>query len=350
MLENKRFNRALYANSPHSEANLRELYLDEEYRTQKALSELEFKMEESPSKTPHVGTILMAPERIPNLRTPYAIEVLGTPGAGKSTMINRYLEDLWLRKKRHEVHLVDEGARKIKEEHGDMRYTNPFLYSMMGGTRTYFGYIDSLRETNRGLRTIVSDRGQIDRRVFRRTLFSRGDVNPEIMRDENKFIHNLEHTPLQVGGIIMMVVRPEVTMERKVKKGPVTNMDFLPRLYEQYFRLHYEILQGKVPYRIYTCINAEEDQEIVYDRFKYAMDSTLNIHETYLAALASAFPREFDEAKNKIDKKPKKPKRAERVLSQKMGGLRVKIVGGDEMETEDDILNRPFVEVMRLEK
>lgn len=348
MLENDRYNRALEASGKYPESNSRDIFLSEEYRTQLALGQLGVKDNMAPSEVPHVGTILMAPELIPNLRVPYAVEVLGMPRAGKSTVIDRYLRELWSRDERYKVYLVDEGVKTIKDKFGDLPYSDPFQYSMLGGMVTFVGYIDALRNVNTGMRVVTSDRGQIDRRVFRRTLFGQGHVNPGIAADEGQFMYGLENTPVQMGGVIMLMIRPEETMRRTEKRGPVVNMDFLPRLYEQYWRLHWEILQGEIPYRIYTCIDAEKDGEEVYERFKYAMDTALNIHSIYLAAIAKAFPYEFDRAKADYNKQPQQPSHAQRVLGKKLDGKKVLIVGGDEMESEEQILERLFVEGLRL--
>lgn len=157
---------------------------------------------------------------------------------------------------------------------------------------------------------------------------------------------DLENTPIQMGGIIMLMVRPEVSMERG-KPGPVTNMEFLPKLYEQYWRLHDEILKGKVPWRVYTCIDAEKSKDEVYERFRYAMDTVLNIHSTYLAAMARAFPEEFDRVRASYGNRLPEKSEARKALEKKLG-KRVLIVGGDEMESEDDILQRSFIEGMDL--
>src|SRR3990167_5400576 len=160
MLENNRYNRALIASCNYSEADSRDIFLSEEYRTQSALKDLGVKDGTSSSEVPHVGTLLMAPELIPNLRVPYAVEVLGMPRAGKSTIIDRYLKELWSRDERHKVHLVHEGATTIKDEFGDLRYSDPFKYSTFGGTATFAGYIDALKNVNTGMQVVTSDRGQ----------------------------------------------------------------------------------------------------------------------------------------------------------------------------------------------
>lgn len=350
MLENWRYRRALETKSKHSASISRDIFLEEEYRTQFALERLGIKnINSSPSEAAKVGSLFMSPELITDLRVPYAVEVLGMPRAGKSTVINRYLEELWSKEERNQVVLVDEGARSIKQEFGDLRYSDPYSYLMLAGWATYVDYISSLRNLNSGMRMAVSDRGQIDRRVFRRVLFGRGDVNPEIMADEDLFMHRVENTPIQVGGVIMMMIRPEESIRRSGKQGPVVNMDFLPRLYEQYWRLHWEILQGEVPYRTYTCIDAEKDEEKVYERFKYAMDTTLNIHKIFLGAIARAFPEEFDRGKAEYDKNPGRLTHAQQALGERLG-RRVIIVGGDDMKSDEDVLGRPFLEGLDLRR
>ncbi len=350
MLENWRYNRALEANSKQVGQEAKNTYFEQEYLTQLALGHLAIREGTAPSEVPKVGSLLMCPELMPNLRVPYVVEVLGMPGAGKSTLIERYLKELWSRDERNKVALIDEGARSVGQEYGDLRYTDPFLYSMLGGTATFLGYIDALKNTNSGMRVMISDRGQIDRRAFRRVLFGKGEVSPGIMADEKLFMFGLENTPVQIGGIIMLMTRPEVSVARKQVLGPITNMDFLPRLYEQYWRLHEEIMRGDVPYRIYTCIDAEKDTEEVYERFKYAMDTALNIHGIFLAALGKSFPEEFDRAKAEYDKTPRRRSHTQEVLGKKLGGKKVLIVGGDEMESDEEVLNKPFLEGIELRK
>jgi len=350
MLENWRYNQAIHASCKQEEKDSQQIFLDEAYRTQLALQQLGIKESTHPSDVPHTGTILMAPELVENLRVPYAVEVLGMPHAGKSTLINRYLKELWSRKERHKVALVEEGARTVKNQYRDLRYSNPFQYALLGGMSTFTSYINSLKNINSGMKMIISDRGQIDRRVFRRALFSRGDVNPKIMLDEKDFAYRLENTPVQIGGVIMLMIRREESMKRSKTVGPVTNTDSLLRLYEQYWRLHQEIIEGEIPFRIYTCIDAEGNKEDVYKRFKYAMDSALNIHNTYLAALARAFPKEFDRAMAQHNglRGQKKSNVAREILEKKLGGKKVLIVGGDDMKSEEQILKRPFIEYMKL--
>lgn len=348
MLENPRYGRALEAQSKQSKQGFRDVFLDREYQTQTALNELGIKETTSPSEVPHVGTILMDPELIPGLRVPYAVEVLGMPHAGKTMMINRYLEELWTRKQRHQVALVTEGAASIIGKYGELRYSDPSLYAELAGIRTFTGYFKSLKDINLGVRVLLSDRGQVDRRVWRRAYSMQGKVNPEIMLWEGDYIEDFESTPVQVGAIIMLMVRPEESIGREGKTGPITNIGVLSLLYEQYWRLHWEILQGEVPYRVYTCIDAEKDSEEVYQRFRYAVDTALNVHNVYLASLARAFPEEFDRAIAESKKNPRRPTHTQRVLSKKLGTKGVLVVGGDDMKSEDEILKRPMVEVLRL--
>jgi len=173
MLENWRYNRALEANGKQAEHNT-DIFLEEEYRTQVALAYLGVREAESPSEVLKVGSLFLRPELIPGLRVPYAVEVLGMPHSGKSTAITRYLKELRGRNERNKVALVKEGAGAIKAKYKDLRELDPFAYSLLGGTATFKGYISALKNVNAGMRMAASDRGQIDRRIFRRSLFSRG--------------------------------------------------------------------------------------------------------------------------------------------------------------------------------
>ncbi len=347
MLDNPRFNATLSAKNEWQFQNTRQLLLDQQYLTQKALSELGVNSLTIPSKIPKADRILMVPEKVAGLRKPYAVEILGMPGSGKTTMINRYLEELWIEKKRHEVVLVKEGVRSIKEEYGNLRYTDPFMYSLLAGSATFLDYIEASTSNSR---MIIADRGQIDRRIFRRILFSQGNVNPKIMEEENQFMYGLENTPVQICGIIMFMVRPETSLGRIKKEGPVVNTNTLPKMYEQYMRLHREILNYEIPYRIYELIDAEKPTDQVYEQFKYVMDSSLNIVAIMLGAIAKTFPDQFDKAKKEYDQKPYGQTHAERVMSKRLGGKRVRIVGGDEMESDEEILYKPVVEGVILKK
>ena len=348
MLENWRYNRALEACKKRPGPEPKNILLSEEYKTELALRSLGVNENTPPSEVSKVGRILIRPDLLINLRIPYAVEILGMPHSGKTTMINRYLEELWQRNERNNVALVEEGARSIEDEYGNLRFSDPFTYSLLGGTKTFINYVESIDKVSSGTRMIISDRGQIDRRVFRRALFQSGEVNPEIMVEEEGFMYGMENTPVQLGGIIMFMQRPHVTIKRGVtdnKEHPVSNMNFLPRLYEQYLRLHWEVSKGEIPYRLYACIDAEKSLEEVYERFKYAMDSALNLHQTLLTAFSQVFPHEFDKIKKLVNEGKFPESAAQKILSEKLGG-RVKIVGGDDMESEDDILDRPFVEMI----
>jgi len=161
-------------------------------------------------------------------------------------------------------------------------------------------------------------------------------------------MNDLENTPVQIGAVIMLMIRSEESMRRSERPGPVVIMEFLLKLYEQYWRLHWDILQGEIPYRIYTCIDAEQNEENVYERFKYVMATALNIHRINLAALAMAFPKEFDQAKAEYDRDPKRQSSTQRILSKQLEGGKVLIVCGDDMKVKDEILRKPFIEGLDL--
>ncbi len=79
------------------------------------------------------------------------------------------------------------------------------------------------------------------------------------------------------------------------------------------------------------------------------MDTALNLHNIYLDALAKAFPNEFDEAFVKHKKKSNNQNYAEIILGEKIGG-KVLIVGGDNMASKEEIMDRQILEGIRIKK
>lgn len=355
MLENWRYNRARRAISEQKGTDWKEIFWQEEYRTQRALENLGIKEDIQPREIEHVDCLLMNPEKIESLRVPYAVEVLGMPCSGKSTMIKRYLKELEEKGERDQVALVEEGVKAIKDKGGkwgigedldNLRKADTFEYSLLAGTTTFANYLQAVRKVFRGARVMIADRGQIDRRVFRRAFFAQGKVNPELMAREEQFMRDLENTPIQIGGVIMLMTRPKVSFEREESPGLITNMEFLPLLYEQYWRVHEELRHNKIPYRVYSCIDAEGDEEKVYEKFREAMGTARNLHDRYLAALQRAFPKAAERARRKREKEGVGPSQAEEILSKILGG-NVLIVGGDEMKSKEEIFQRSFIEGVR---
>lgn len=278
MLENSRYNRGLEANSVQKGAVARTLLLEEEYRTQLALERLHITGSPRPADVEGVGKQFIQSERIGG-QMPFAIEVLGMPRSGKTTLINRYVDEFDSGSNSMQVCLVPEGADAIKALYKNLRITQPFLYSVLAGASTYFGYKSVLDNIENQSCVLISDRGLVDRRVFRRTLFSSGDVGPSVFQNESQFMDVFEHTPLPVGGVILMMIQPEIVLERG-KEGPVNSLDFLYRLYEQYWRFHSEALYNTFEWKTYVCIDAQQPEETVYQAFKKAIDYTMLLYRS----------------------------------------------------------------------
>ena len=351
-LEHSRMLRAISGSNKFSGLKDLGIFYGQELRTQQALSDLGINITDSPEKAPKVDRIFMNIEGVESLRRPYAIEVMGPPGSGKTTVINKYLEYLWYQNKRHTVAYIEEGVRDLPKEANHIQASDPVFYSILGSLNTTYSYMSALKELPNNTYAFLTDRGFVEKRVWRRAYFSKGDVDPKPMATWEENIDQAEGTPIQVGAIIMLMMRPEFSMYARGNDGTprrVRNMDLLPRLYEQYWRLHWEILNGQIPYRVYICINAERSLNEVYEEFSNAMDLALNMQEIYKSALAKAFPKEYGQALKQIKHTPKEPSYAKRILSKQLGGS-VKIIGGDDMGSENDILKRPFIEVVRTRK
>ena len=177
MLEQERYNRALTAHEKSrdhrldptftdwSDHNYLHYLLSVEYEHQQLTYGQQPRDKRSPADMEKIDTSILLPELIQYLRNPYTIEILGMPRAGKTTAIARYLQELWERGERSRVFHVKEGVRIVKEIAGDMRTTDPFSYTMIGGLITLS---ESISAAKHGSEAILNDRGQIDRVAFLR--------------------------------------------------------------------------------------------------------------------------------------------------------------------------------------
>lgn len=256
-------------------------FLKQEYITQLALAHLGVNISSLPKDVLGIDKVRIVPELIASLRFPYAVEVLGMPGAGKTTLIQRYLNDKW-GDKRNQIYYLSEadgvGA-------GDLRKKNPFFYSVYLGLQNLSKYMEALSDKS-DPKYILSERGQIDRRAFRRDLFLQGNCDPKIMQNEAQFIKEDESIPMQLGGVVMLLVDPETRVSRTAYRGVSAErtVERSQRLYEQYLRLHYELRNGEIPTRMYACIDANKPIEDVYEQFSYNMDIAFSLHDQMLAA------------------------------------------------------------------
>lgn len=286
MLENWRYNRALRAKAKTGEDYL-DYFIAHEHQTQLALSGMGVRKEDAPNKIPYIDTILTDPDLITSLSKPFVAEVIGMPRAGKTTSINKLLESLWISGIRHRVRFARESPRAIPDELGpvdpgfdflDLKHSHPLAFNIAGYVITKMGALRHIPEAG-DFDMLLQDRGLFDRRIFRRSLFVDGDIDPLWMEFEDSIEQETEIPPFPVGAVILCVISPEESLQRegpRKEPGVVMNKRFLEILYEQYMRFHYEIITRQVAIPAYVCIDMECTPEKASLKFNNAMAQILN--------------------------------------------------------------------------
>ena len=80
---------------------------------------------------------------------------------------------------------------------------------------------------------------------------------------------------VEPAAIILLMCRPEIGQARKAERSNPMAFELLHELYRQYWRFHYELMQGKVKTSHYICIDAEQEIEEVYQQFREVLDLLL---------------------------------------------------------------------------
>lgn len=289
-LESERYQRALWANAQERPTEKRNLqtFLEEEWLTQCALDKLGITPETSIPEIPKIGELDYIQEWVEELPFDFVIEVTGMPMAGKETVINRWLESLWLRGTRNQIYYAGEPAEKLPEKFQRYKREDPFLFTSLTETEFFLSSFKRIIDSASGQALevpLLSKRGVTDRTAFRRALFFEGEVNPGFMDDEWFWEYGFA-PPYRTGAVILCLVKPETSLKREEKEighpreepGPVMNIDFLKLLYEQYLRLHYELpwriyhrhlTRGPLP--IYIALNMEGGKEECFEKFNRTM-------------------------------------------------------------------------------
>lgn len=245
-----------------------QIFLDQEYQVQRALSRLGMDQDSPPSQLPGVNEIQGPLERITNFSLPYAIEVMGMPNTFKSTAINTYLKRSWIKGNRPWFSNVAEGTQILDEQDISFKQDNPFLYSMMVGLGSYLASYQSLVHINE-FKILLQDRGNFDRGVFRRALTTLGYVNPGIMRDEALFEYGLESPILPVGGVVLCLQ----TLDTSRQRGCKMSMEQLQVLYSQYLRFYDEMRREQRLVPSFIALDLETDVEQAQTNIVNAIDS-----------------------------------------------------------------------------
>lgn len=194
------------------------------------------------------------------------VEITGMPDSGKSSHIEHLLSDIGT----DIILQLPEGAARIQEMAAGLKKEDPFAYTQVSDFSTAFLYTDAITDMPDGTELIIPERGMSERVVWRRAHFALGNAHPGFM--EIPGCGPIETPMVDPAAIILLMCRPEVGQARKaVRNSPVAS-ELLHELYRQYWRLHYELMQGKIKTSHYICIDAEQDIDEVYSQFRKVFD------------------------------------------------------------------------------
>jgi hypothetical protein len=276
MLDNTRYNEALES-SANYEGDINQpwlqIFLDEEFRTQEALRNLDATKETPPSQIPEINRIHINPKLLSGLPANFIVEFLGMPRAGKTTVIQACQTTLG-----NSFQGLEEGTKRLVDWQSKYKYDDPFLYHVYTSIET-MRLFDIAKQTPPG-RIFLQDRGLVDRKIFRRSLFIAGQADPSAIKEEADIFKMYPFTPpYGLGFVILCLVRPDIAIFRdgpRDKQGSIINKQFLGTLYEQYLRFHEEVLSQKRYYPAYLAIDMEQDSEKVQAQIETAIQQVVS--------------------------------------------------------------------------
>lgn len=194
------------------------------------------------------------------------VEIIGMPDSGKSTHIAHLLADVG----NDAILQLPEGATRVRDMAADLKRNDPFAYTQVSDLSTAFFLSDAITDMPDGTELILPERGMSERVVWRRTHFAMGNTHPGFM--ELPGFGPVETPMVDPTAIILLMCRPEIGQARKTERNNPVPSELLHELYRQYWRFHYELMQGKVKTSYYICIDAEQEIDEVYRQFRKVFD------------------------------------------------------------------------------
>lgn len=268
MLSPERYQSSLHAFGKMAEAGFevdgptRHLLLSEQLATQKALEALGATRNTPPSELPRINEILPPTIKFPPRRRK-EIEIAGIPRSGKTTFLSG------LDSKRFKIIFEKYLAAKKLLDSTDEQPLNWYeLVAVFGHGMAAEEY---LRIPSTLKKPIIIERGQFDVVPFTQANFLLGRIEGEGYWTIVRFFQMpLSFTPNQTESqkaLILCLIPPQTSFERRDKTGRFMNLEFLGALYEQYLRLHHQLITGYRPF-YYVCLDLsngglEENQKIM---------------------------------------------------------------------------------------
>ena len=190
----------------------KQVFLDEQYRTQKALGDLNFSFNNPVSALPYINEIISPPYILPS-NALLAISVIGMPGAAKTSTIRDNIAPL----SDNKLNIIWEPSRLISSF---LDEESPLFYEFLYFAQTSH-YIEKWLEQGKDYNPTglsVFDRNWVDV-PFKRANFLYGRFNPELFADDNQtFINLLNLKPQPAHAIVNCLIKPEVALSRETEE------------------------------------------------------------------------------------------------------------------------------------
>jgi len=231
----------------------RQRLLVEQYATQTALARLGVCASDSPGCVPEINRLLLPDDYVEQERmSGVLIEVWGMPNSLKTTSLRNSSLRLPFIEMVGEFHYETEAFLDRHASYPEMHAVIKQYFQT--GKRTeeiwkiFSDYRNTSEQKEHDYPIVVAERGRgPDQLAFDRANFLDGQMELEVFERLSDF-HSL---PLEFSvsdiryGFINCMVTPEMSLMREGPRetsGRVMNNRFLPILYEQYLRLHYEMI------------------------------------------------------------------------------------------------------------
>ena len=279
MLDNERYNLAkrallnIYLHKAYgtSDQETFEWILSEHYHTQLALESLGANARTHPVEIRGINQTILPNERPRGKRKPLAIHVIGMPKTLKTTM-RKAIEQIGDRRiGRKEIRISTQtetaGAlhRIYEQKFGEVLDFEEFLMSQVMAN-TIELKLESLYSKKSRCYSVLINRGPIDIIPFTWANFLFGRLSQDKFQ---RAVTNIQTglRPLEdfQNAIILLLVTPEESLRRNQEsgnpQGRVMNPKFLPFLYEQYLKLHWQLMDsdGRRPWSgeeiPYACLD-----------------------------------------------------------------------------------------------
>jgi hypothetical protein len=283
------------------------LLLQEQYETQLALKLLNITASDNPSHLPEINRVLPPRTLITvNENIPLIVEVMGPPSIGKTSLIERsqtnidfyYRPEIIARAKSKFRDYIKRSEEQLIKQDPPLAFEG---YKKILNDEI-FEVIKLMNNGKSKVEPIVADRWLIDANIFGRAFYALGKLGVGVPRHYRSYASPLDQTEEILGtpfeedvysprdltrneydfqyALIMCLAAPKTSTERGYSGNTdkFISTEDLPNLYEQYLRIHCEMLFHRRPFT-YACVDlSSNDKNANQLKFNQILKTTLDFY------------------------------------------------------------------------